>query len=150
MNKIKSHYQFYIAEVTCFLKYLHSLKIVYRDLKPEHVIISNTGHCKIVDFGFSKKIKGFTYTNCGTAEYVAPEILKSVGTSFQADVWSLGVLVHEIYCGMTPFYDEDPVIMQENVIRCKYNFGNLTATLREFLEQIFVPDTAYRLSIKQI
>ncbi len=40
--------------------------------------------------------------------------------------------------------------MQENVIRCKYNFGNLTATLREFLEQIFVPDPAYRLSIKQI
>lgn len=54
LKKLKMYYQFYIAEIICCLKEIHSLKIVYRDLKPEHVLIDSTGHCKLVDFGFSK------------------------------------------------------------------------------------------------
>ena len=54
MFKLKKYYQFYIAEIICFLKELHDLKIVYRDLKPEHVLICSDGHCKVVDYGFSK------------------------------------------------------------------------------------------------
>jgi len=57
-----------MAEIICCLKEIHHFKIVYRDLKPEHVIIDSSGHCKLVDFGFSKQLldNKKTYTNCGT------------------------------------------------------------------------------------
>jgi len=88
-----------VAEILCCLEKLHSLNIIYRDLKPEHVIIDSAGHTKLVDFGFAKFLKEKTTTNCGTLVYVAPEILKQTGTSFEADVWSLGVIIHEMICG---------------------------------------------------
>ena len=121
MKQVKMYYQFYLAEVICGLEAMHSLGIVYRDLKPEHVLIDNTGHCKMVDFGFAKRlVKGKkTFTNCGTADYVAPEVLKSIGTGFEADVWSLGVLLHELCSGTTPFWDVDPVALYENVVKCR-------------------------------
>lgn len=67
------------------------------------------------------------YTNCGTAEYVAPEVLKAIGTSYEADVWSFGVLLHEIVSGETPFQAEDPQQLYDNVIKCKPSYaGNIT------------------------
>ncbi|CAB4036439.1 cGMP-dependent kinase 1-like isoform X1, partial [Paramuricea clavata] len=69
--------RFYVACVLEAFNYLHSKGIVYRDLKPENLLLDDKGYCKLVDFGFAKKI-GFgrkTWTFCGTPEYVAPEII---------------------------------------------------------------------------
>ena len=52
---VKNNMQFYTAEVLCALEHLHSNLIVYRDLKPEHVMIDSSGHCQLVDFGFAKR-----------------------------------------------------------------------------------------------
>ena len=96
-------------------------------MKPEHVLIDSTGHCKIVDFGLSATLSETnkkSFTNCGTNVYVAPEVLKSIGTSYKADCWSLGVLMHEILSGETPFYDENPVTLHENVITCKPTYAS--------------------------
>ena len=79
--------QFYTAEVVSALSYLHSLHIVYRDLKPENLLLDSQGHVKIVDFGLSKYLTGSVTTSiCGTPEYVAPEIIMhcSSGTSLPA------------------------------------------------------------------
>ena len=66
---------FYLAEVASSLEYLHSVGVVYRDLKLENILVDTEGHVKIVDFGFSKKMLS-SATMCGTPEYLAPEILE--------------------------------------------------------------------------
>ena len=54
---VKKSFTFYAAEVLCALEHLHNLNVVYRDLKPEHVLIDEAGHCKLIDFGFGKQLK---------------------------------------------------------------------------------------------
>jgi serine/threonine protein kinase len=92
--------------VLCF-EYLHSKNFIYRDLKPENVVIDGQGHIKLIDFGFAKRLHSSTnakhhyraYTNCGTVGYTAPEVLMSLGASFEADIWSLGVMIAEMISG---------------------------------------------------
>jgi len=81
---------FYAAEIVSALEYLHSLQIVYRDLKPENLLINRDGHLKITDFGFAKKLRDRTWTLCGTPEYIAPEIIQSKGHNKAVDWWALG------------------------------------------------------------
>ena len=86
------------------LKQLHDLGIVYRDLKPENVLIDADGHLKLTDFGLSKFSRDdLTYTVCGTALYVAPEVLYKNGHNKTIDFWSLGILIYEMFTGETPF-----------------------------------------------
>ena len=78
-------------------------QIIYRDLKPDNVMIDNQGHVKLIDFGFAKKLNSSsarTYTNCGTVGYAAPEVIAGeIGYSFPADIWSFGILLAELLTG---------------------------------------------------
>lgn len=104
--------KFYLAELTLALEHLHSLGIVYRDLKPEKyifdfkwivceklffsILLDADGHIKVTDFGLSKEAidsEKKTYSFCGTVEYMAPEVINRRGHSMAADFWSLGVLM---------------------------------------------------------
>jgi serine/threonine protein kinase len=96
---------FYITEIVCALDYLHSLKIAYRDLKPENLLVAADGHLRITDFGFAKQIDQRSFTLCGTPEYLAPEIIMSIGHNQSVDWWALGVLIFEMLAGYPPFYD---------------------------------------------
>ena len=101
----KDWVKFYAAEILVALETLHKYKIIYRDLKPENVVIDKDGHVKLIDFGFAKRLssaqKYKTMTNCGTIGYTAPEILvgSSLGYSFEADIWSYGILLCELLLG---------------------------------------------------
>lgn len=90
---------FYITEIVVTFEFLHSLKIAYRDLKPENLLIDRDGHIKLTDFGFAKKIDDKSYTLCGTPEYLAPEVILGQGHNHGVDWWALGVLIYEMLSG---------------------------------------------------
>lgn len=96
---------FYSAEILMALEKLHQRHIIYRDLKPDNVMLDYEGHIKLIDFGFAKKLNernNFrTKTNCGTIGYTAPEVLLGLshGYSFAIDLWSFGILIAELLSG---------------------------------------------------
>ena len=99
--------QFYAAEIVLALDHLHKNNCIYRDLKPENVLLDKDGHIKLADFGLSKimleKNKAKAFTLCGTPDYLAPEILEDKGYDKTVDWWSLGALIYEMLVGYSPF-----------------------------------------------
>ena len=92
------------------IEHIHSRGFVYRDLKPENIMITQDGYLKLIDFGFCKALANDTdrtFTPCGTLEYMAPEVLTRLGHGFEADWWSMGVLVFECFHMCTPFVIDD-------------------------------------------
>ena len=102
----ESDAKFYALAIADALAYLHKKKYVYRDLKPENVMIDYTGYPKLIDFGFTKKITDQTFTFCGTPGYLAPEMVLAQGHNWAVDHWALGVLIYEMLSGSSPFYED--------------------------------------------
>ena len=99
--------KFYAAEIFLGLSFLHDKRIVYRDLKPENVLIGLDGHAKLADFGFAKRIPKDTTTFCGTPSYIAPEVIRRIPYGVEVDWWSFGILIFELLSGCSPFQDEN-------------------------------------------
>lgn len=98
----------------CGIAYLHSFNVIYRDLKPENLLLDADGHVIITDFGLSK-MSGtsdeMATTICGTPEYASPEILQQLPYNKAVDWWAIGTLLYEMLSGLPPFYDQDPRVM---------------------------------------
>ena len=87
----KNQSMFYFASLLLITEYLHLRNILYRDFKPENIMIDETGYLKLIDFGAAKIIKDRTHTIIGTPSYTAPEVYIGEGYSYTSDYWSLGV-----------------------------------------------------------
>jgi len=117
--------KFYTAELVLALGHLHKYNIIYRDLKPENVLLDGTGHIALTDFGLCKENVSFnetTNTFCGTAEYLAPEVLERKGYGKAVDWWSLGILFFEMTTGLPPFYSENINIMYKKIMENQITF----------------------------
>ena len=122
----KEQTQFYIASMLLAINHLHKKKIIYRDIKPENVMVNVKGYIKIIDFGTVKEIEDRTSTVIGTSHYMAPEITKGEGYSFEVDIWSIAICMYEFFCGKLPFGEEfeDPMDIYRAVCKEELSFPN--------------------------
>ena len=133
--------KFYVAEIILALEYLHQNDVIYRDLKPENLLLDADGHVVLCDFGLSKvNIESEKAQSIiGTTEYLAPEVLlDEYGYTKMVDFWSLGVLTFEMTCGWSPFYAEDTQQMYKNIAFGKVRFPRdaLSSKGRDFVKRL--------------
>jgi len=111
--------KFYAGQILLGLGHLHKHNIVYRDLKPENLLLDRDGNIRICDFGLSKQdVEGDTVQSiCGTPEYLAPEVIKRKPYGKAVDWWSLGTLIYEMIQGLPPYYHTNRQQMYKNILR---------------------------------
>ena len=137
--------QFYAGQIVFVFEYLHSKNIVYRNLKPENILINKNGYIKIADFQFAKVVTDRTYTMCGTPGYLAPEIILNRGHGLSVDWWTLGVLLYEMICGVDPFADDDPMKVYENILEGNIKFSShFDDKSKSLIKHLLEPDLSRR------
>lgn len=144
------HARFYTACIARALAFLHAKDVVYRDLKPENVLLCQTGYAKLADFGCAKRLNGITYTTCGSPSYFAPEVIAKKGYGLAVDWWTLGVLVYELFAGRTPFQADAEVKMYRSIIRgigeAAFPRSSFSHEAEDLIKRLCARDPAKRLS----
>ena len=145
--------KFYAASIGLALDYLHSKGIIYRDIKPENILIGEDGYLKLIDFGMAKFLKKDEKATsfCGTPEYLAPEIITGEGHNSAADWWSFGILIFEMLCGIPPFYSNNTEKMYELITRAELKFPKkipLSDNSKDLLKKLLVKKQNHRLGAK--
>lgn len=118
----ESEARFFIAEVILAIEYIHTLNIIYRDMKPENILIDAEGHVKLADFGLAKEgvnDRGQAKSFCGSPAYLAPEMLLSKGVGKAGDIYQIGAVLYELLVGFPPHYTENIKKLYENIKNAK-------------------------------
>ena len=108
-----------MAEILSAVFYMHSKKVMHRDLKLENIMITKDFHVKIIDFGFSCQSENqdtMRTTLCGSVAYCSPEILLNIPYNFGCDIWSLGIVFYGIVVQQLPFWDENISLLAKKIL----------------------------------
>lgn len=145
--------KYYVAEISLAFDFLHKHNIIYRDLKPENVLLDSEGFIKLTDFGLSKDLSSIdkTSTFCGTAEYLAPELVNHQSYDYAIDWWTLGIFTFELLFGYTPFSNPNRIKMFQNIVSKKIVFPhNADDGVVSFISQLLQKDPKKRPSFKEL
>lgn len=160
----EEHAKFYAAEVLIALEYLHAIGFIYRDLKPENILIHVNGHIALTDFDLCKgstnllelpetleALEPHMITNsfCGTADYMAPEILEDKGHSAPVDWWALGILINEMLTGHTPYEGRNVEEIFAHIRKHELRLSKeLSHSAKSLIQELLNPDSRKRLGTK--
>jgi serine/threonine protein kinase len=158
--------RFYAAEVFLGLEHIHSFNIIYRDLKPNNILLDTEGHVKISDLGLAIKLRPNKVLKhlAGTAGYWAPEIVMKTGTYKVSDYWSFATFLYEMingkrprckcqkksleWCpfGQTPSMEQN-ALKDEGILKLEveYPASKFSPECKDLLEKLFVVDPKKRL-----
>ncbi|KAI8344248.1 kinase-like domain-containing protein [Chlamydoabsidia padenii] len=147
--------RFILAELVCALSDLHANNVIYRDLKPENVLLDGHGHVALTDFGFCKELKDketSTGTFCGTTEYMAPEMVLKDKYTLAIDWWCLGILLYELVTGLAPFHSVHLDTLYRRILKQPIIFPsiNLSMDCKDLIQQLLQRDPSKRLGAKNI
>ena len=143
-----------IIQVIEIIKYLHSLDIIYRDIKPENILLDKDYNVKLCDYGWASYLsKGqFCSAYCGTPEYVSPEVIKKYPYDEKVDIWGIGVLIFELVFGYPPFtsnFNEDRFNnIKEGKIIWPKDLNDMV--LKDLIEKILKVNPKDRISLDEI
>merc|ERR1712123_57358 len=147
------HARFYAANIVLAVDYLHTKKILHRDLKSTNLMINSDGYLKLIDFGNAKISNGKTRTICGTAYYMAPEMAAGKRYGRAADWWSVGIILYEMLHGLNAFEikdtREDATKIYEIIGSNKISFNaDIDNEARDLIKGLLKVDTKQRLEYK--
>lgn len=142
------------SELLLAIEHIHSLGVVYRDLKLENVLLDGDGHVRLADFGLSKRLchdggeMRRTSTFCGTREYVAPEMIAGTQYDTSVDIWAFGILLYEMLCGRTPFYSKEGSEIYDRISQAPiYYPQELSGEVQDLLSRLLNRNTDARLGM---
>lgn len=149
--------QFFGASVALAIGHLHQSKILYRDLKPENVLIGQDGYICLTDFGLSRMLEKdeLAMSFCGTPEYLAPEMIMGEGHDQAVDWWALGVLIYEMIVGIPPFYHKKREVMFRMIKEKSIKYPDLkrhgiyiSDEAKDLINQLMMKDPTQRLGTR--
>ncbi|XP_026478529.1 cGMP-dependent protein kinase, isozyme 1-like [Ctenocephalides felis] len=146
--------RFITACVIEAFEYLHDKNMIFRDLKPENLMLDTKGYIKLVDFGFAKRVdpgkKAWTFA--GTPEYVAPEVIQNRGHDRAVDYWAVGILIHELLVGKPPFRGSDNMKTYHQILKGIDHVqmpGKVSRKAQELIRKLCRPAPAERLGYQK-
>ena len=149
--------QCYMVQLIKALKYLHSHRVIHRDLKLGNLFLTDKMELKVGDFGLATKLDfegEKKRTVCGTPNYIAPEILDGKsGHSYEVDIWSLGVIIYTLIIGKPPFETQDVKTTYKRIKMNAYTFPEnavISEAAKALIVEILVTDPLKRPSLEQI
>ena len=120
------------------LHYLHENRIIHRDMKPQNILIGSNGNVKLCDFGFARAMSCNTMMVTsikGTPLYMAPEVVQEKPYNHTVDLWSLGVILYELYVGQPPFYTNSIYSLINHIVKDPVKFpAEMRPDFKSFLK----------------
>ena len=148
--------QCYMIHLIKALKYLHSHRVIHRDLKLGNLFLNDKMELKVGDFGLATKLDfegERKKTVCGTPNYIAPEVLYATGHSYEVDIWAIGVIIYTLLIGKPPFETKEVKTTYNKIKKAEFSFPpncKISLAAKNLIKKILILDPKKRPSLKEI